>query len=671
VTKLIPIFLALTLLTSTVAADDAGTTSPFEFGAGSRELASGGSILAVPDGATSAYWNPSALARAERISLSGLHVRLYESGVAYQYLGFAWPTLDFGAFGFGVFRLGVDGIEKRDANNFLQGETDDSRLAFYLAYGRHMNGYQVGGAITMEHHSLDNYSSSSSPGLNLAISRRFDFGSRRVRSLSLAAVGRNLIRPGIKLLETTVEYPMAAELGLSVELVPKKAWQHTVLFSLKLTKTELLDPKFSLGLDYSAGNILAFRAGLRDNKPSVGVGLSYGGIDFDYAMVDRDLGALHLFTLSSSFGVSVVEKREQRELVREAEFNNLMSDRLTAGKRQMVGDLAKQGQAAHEDGDLVSAADYLDRALFMARAIGMDTVTISGAYNKVQDRLEVADRKYRYSLNIDSAQARLQVEDYLGVQFFANMAIEAEPGAPDGIRLLNKATAALEATSTRVDRVAGQLAMADSLLSGGRVQQAIQILEKLMETEAGNDLVRISHKRAVFEQLRNRITRSFDAGDIHLASRYLDSAMTLFPAHQWCQDMLRRLNESASVKIADETPVETDPRPQTLSRELLHEVETTYKAAMEQFKAARLTNAIAQWERVERLAPDFKSVRKYLINAYKFVGVEEYGKGNLQQAVEIWEKALKLESGNTEIIGYLERARTEIIKLREFSYDDQ
>jgi len=671
VTKLIHIFLVLILSASAVSADDAGTTSPFGFGAGSRELASGGAVLAVPDAATAAYWNPAGLALADRMSLSGLHVGLYESGVAYQYLGFAWPTLDFGTIGIGVFRLGVDGIDKRDANNFLLGETDDSRLAFYLAYGRQMGGYQVGAAITMEHHSLDNYSSSSSPGLNLAIGRRFEFESNRVRSLSLAAVGRNLIQPGIKLVNTTVEYPMAAELGLSLELVPKEAWQHTALLSAKVTKTDFVDPKFSFGLDYSAGSILAFRGGMRDGKPSVGVGLSYGGVDFDYALVDRDLGSVHLFTLSSSFGAGVAEKRKRREVARETEFNNLMSDRLLAGKRQMVGDLVEQGQVAREAGDLVGAVDYFDRALFMARSVGMDTVVIAGEYNQVKDRLDEVERKHRFRLNLDSARARLDVKDYLGVQYYANLALEDEPTAQEAVRLATEATATLEATSTRADRVTSQLALADSLLSGGRVDQALQLLNKLMETEPGNDLVRMTHKRAVFEQLRNRTSRAFNAGEMTLASGTLDSAVLLFPAHQWCQDMRQRLSKIAVAPVVEKPTVVVAPEPEELSRELLREVETTYHAAMEQFKAGRLAKAIGQWERVERLAPDFKSVRKYLINAYKFVGIEEYGKGNLQQAVEIWEKALKLDSVNAEIIGYLERTRTEITKLREFSYDDQ
>ena len=101
------------------ASDDGGTESPFMFGTGARELSLGGACLTTADASTAVFWNPARLAPAQRLSLGGLHSRLYDSDVAYQYLGLAIPTVDWGCFGIGVFRLGVDGIEQRDVNNFL------------------------------------------------------------------------------------------------------------------------------------------------------------------------------------------------------------------------------------------------------------------------------------------------------------------------------------------------------------------------------------------------------------------------------------------------------------------------------------------------------------------------------------------------------------------------
>jgi len=46
----------------TVAGNDGGTTSPFNLGAGSRDLALGGANIAVASGYTAPYWNPARLA---------------------------------------------------------------------------------------------------------------------------------------------------------------------------------------------------------------------------------------------------------------------------------------------------------------------------------------------------------------------------------------------------------------------------------------------------------------------------------------------------------------------------------------------------------------------------------------------------------------------------------
>ena len=208
--RALPTALALTILTSGALAGtyDGGTQSPFSLGVGARELSLGGAGLATADPATSPYWNPARLAEAEQFSLAGFHVRLFDSDVAYQYLGVVAPTMDYGVFGFGVFRLGVDGIEVRDDGNALLGETSEDRLAFYLSYGRTVAGYDLGVSITLEQHSLDQYKATSSPGVNLSLARRFEPGPDWLQHVTLALSGRNIIRPELKLAEESIPYHM-------------------------------------------------------------------------------------------------------------------------------------------------------------------------------------------------------------------------------------------------------------------------------------------------------------------------------------------------------------------------------------------------------------------------------------------------------------------------------
>jgi len=62
------------------------------------------------------------------------------------------------------------------------------------------------------------------------------------------------------------------------------------------------------------------------------------------------------------------------------------------------------------------------------------------------------------------------------------------------------------------------------------------------------------------------------------------------------------------------------------------------------------------------------SVREYLVNAYKYVGVEMYGRNQLPQAVEIWKKAAILDPANAEIANYIKCTENEIIRLQELTY---
>jgi hypothetical protein len=62
-------------------------------------------------------------------------------------------------------------------------------------------------------------------------------------------------------------------------------------------------------------------------------------------------------------------------------------------------------------------------------------------------------------------------------------------------------------------------------------------------------------------------------------------------------------------------------------------------------------------------------VRSYLVNAYRFVGIDLYSRSLYDQAVEVWKKAARLEPDNEEINGFIRRTETEIRKLQELSYE--
>ncbi len=655
-----------------MADGDAGTESPFAFGAGARDLSMGGAALATGDVTTAPFWNPARLAQAQHYALGGFHSRLYDEDVAYQYLGLAVPTLDFGTFGAGVFRLGIDGIEKRDAGNVVLGEFDDSRLGLLFAYAKALGGYDFGLSVMFEHHSLDDYSATSSPGVTVAAARRFELNSKNLPSITAAVNVRNAVKPTIELSQESVSYPPAGDLGITAVLVPKVEWQQRLAVSAAVEKVDGVEAAFRAGAEYSFRDLLFVRGGLRNGKASFGAGLEYGPIRFDYALVDRELGSLHMVNLTTSFGKSVADRREERILRREAEFNTLMSNRLSERNRAQLESLLDQATEQFNAGNFPGAFSSYDRALFVARANGMDTTQIHQQREEVRRLMDWARSKQLYADYIDSVRTHYREGNYLAARYFAGLALREDPQSDQARNVLRKVDSILAVDASWEDMIEHRLQVADSLVAYGDIEKALGALADLETAVPDNQRVRKAIKRAEFEKWRTQAAEAQLQGYHTAALAALDSALARFPGHAWCLEMKGRVRrEMADASSRVSTPPAERRQGVELSAEVRHEVAQTYKTAQEYFRQGDLQQAIAQWEKVERMAPGYQSVREYLVNAYKYVGIELYGQSKLTEAIAVLRKASVLAPDNGEIAGYLERTETELRKLRELSYEHE
>ncbi len=666
-----PLIIGLLLVIGQPAlAGEGGSQSPFSLGAGARDLALGGSGLNTPDPVTAVYWNPSALARVERISLGGFHSRLFESGVAYQYLGTAVPTMGIGGFGFGLFRLGVDGIEERDADNVSHGDIDDSRIAMYVGYGRSISGYDVGLALSLEHHSLGDFSATSSPGLNLSIDRRFELSSRRVTGITAGLSARNVVRPRVKLVSESVEFPSEIDASFSAGFLPNPEWDHAFTVSAGISKVDGIDPRLTAGIEYEIEELLHLRGGLRDGKASFGAGVSYRSISFDYALVDRDLGSLQMFSISTALGVPISIKRKLRESRREAEFNELLGRSLSKRNMDMVSGLVEKGRQLMDRGSFDGAGVAFDRALFLAEGSGLDTSAIYRTAQKASRTLSEARRKREFEADMDSAWTRLSAGAYLDARYFA---IRALSGFPDS----EAAKDVLEQIDDGIDRsTAGEIAIengilrADSLTSYGELDDALAVAKAIKAIAPQDARVDMSLRKAEFGLWKEAAEVAFSRSDYGEAQAAVDSALARFPKHPWGLALSSRIQDEMN-RVAAVVTDRKEEAPRQLSDDLRREVEQAYRDGQKIFEKGGLTDAVAQWEKVEALAPGYRSVREYLVDAYKFQGVERYTQNRLEDAVETWKKAAGLDPDNGEIANYIRRTRGEISRLQEISYDFQ
>lgn len=666
--RLITISILAACTASFCWAGDGGTDSPFNMGAGARDIALGGAALTDAGATTATYWNASVLAEVERTSLGAFHSTLYESDVSFQYLGAAVPTVDFGCFGVGVFRLGIGGIEERDQNNMYMGDMRDRRLAFHIGYGRMISGYAVGMSASLENHSIGDYSATSSPGIGISLMRRFSTGANWLPECAASVIGRNIVKPSMKLSDESVSYPYSISAAFSATLVPNSQWHQRMIVSGSITKTDGVDPKASAGLEYDVRQTLFIRGAVRDSKLSFGAGIRYRSLQFDYAMVDRDLGSLHMFSFSAAVGTSVSDKRRIREERREERFNELLRNRLTQSNTESVDLLVSRGKEHLSAGQIEQASILFDRALFMSKSSGMDTLVVSQLASETSHRLERENREREYHEHIDSARVRMADQDHLAAKYFASLALEDMPDSPEAKALVSQADSALTHSATAKQVVELQLAAADSLLSYGKFDEAFTVLKAVVTIEDTRERVQHAIRRVEFERFRDMAQIALDRKDYESAQAVLDSALSRFPQHPWCVELKGRLIREASrvkqVEVVKE--VITD---EPLSDDLLREVSGDYREGQELFEKGDLEGAVRRWEKVERLAPNYMSVREFLVSAYKFVGIEHYGKGELEIAVETWKKAITLVPDNSEIAGYIKRTENEILKLQELTYE--
>jgi tetratricopeptide (TPR) repeat protein len=666
---IVPLLLFLAAAGGLSQTPSGGLDSPLRFGVGARELGLGGSAIATCDPATAPVWNPSRLAGAQYYSVTGFHTRLFDSDVAYQYLGATVPTLDYGVLGLGIVRLGVDNIEKRDAGNVLTGMFSDTRLGIFAGYGRTIGSYDLGIAVNLEHHSLDTYTATSTPGLAVSVSRAFGRLTDLVNELDVTLSVTNLLAPSTEIGQESISQPAAADLGISAHLLKAHDADHQLVLSGRISKTEQIDPALSGGLEYSYAGLVSIRGGLRSDYLSAGAGLAYRWLQFDYAFVNRDLGALHMFSITTAFGTSVDERLERREERRENEFNRKMNLRLSNRSEASVDTLVSSGRKALSKGDLHRAVTDLDRALFLAVSTGMDTLEIAGLLSEANERLLQHESADRFSKLIDSARACFDRRDYIAARYLAGRALDIEAESNEAASLVFRCDSLLAENMARSELIQAQLDQIDSLLVYGHYRDALALAASLEETAPDNKDVQRVLVRARFEQVRHHAEDALGRGDYAAVRADLERAEQLVPRHRWTEEMRRQVAQVSTTTAKLASP--PDKPPSRLSESMARQVEEIYRSAQAAFEAGNLEEAIGRWERVEQLAPGYNSVRDYLVKAYKYLGVEFYGQNQLTAAIDKWRRAAELAPDNAEIKSYIKRAENEIARLRELSYESE
>jgi tetratricopeptide (TPR) repeat protein len=185
--------------------------------------------------------------------------------------------------------------------------------------------------------------------------------------------------------------------------------------------------------------------------------------------------------------------------------------------------------------------------------------------------------------------------------------------------------------------------------------------------------------RALLEQAG----ASIEDGRFADAGRLLDEAGQLAPEHAQLAVQRSRLasaqaaqeRESAD-KLAARARASRPPDPAlagaaipavrpSLTAKERAEIEDLYRRGQAAAEAGKSDDALRYWELVWSAQPGYQGVDDYLKREYLMRGMEQFTAGRLEEATRYWEKALQVDPGDERTLGYLARAREQLMRSRE------
>ena len=378
---------------------DGGTESNLNFGYGARALSLGGAFTALADDPTAVFWNPAGLEYIYQQNLSFFHTSFWE-GIDYDFLGYVYPTLNFGTFGIGIGRIGVDGIPQLDnsgepinENTYSHAETHmyisgSKKLPFNTCLGISIKYLRRGFSDLVD--QPEYFDSGFGMDIGLLYKPEF-FGSRWLQDWSFGIKMANFLKPTLKEGTQSDQLPFSFKLGLLKKVRFAGGNSVNVLFDIKSTQKQ--DSRLYLGTEYNFRELGAFRMGFNNGKFAVGGGVEYRMFRFDYTYGNysnsENLSAVHSFSVSVIFGMNRDEMFAQAEVKRAAERKALIAQTLANERQQFISDHMNFGYRYFNN------QQYMDAIVEYRQVLELDSTNtdahamLDSSNNKLQDMFQI------------------------------------------------------------------------------------------------------------------------------------------------------------------------------------------------------------------------------------------------------------------------------------------
>ncbi len=372
---------------SNASAQDGGTQSAFAMGVGARAIAMGTAYVATPFDASAAYWNAAGLDHIEQTNAVLFYAPLL-GGANFNYIGFAFPTLQLGTLGGGVLNQSVGGVDNRDGFGHKLGTLNFGHTQLLLSYAKKLPmSFSAGVSFKYERQNLSQ-NASGGAGFDFGFLYKPESDASVLRDATVGVTIQNVIAPRIKLGDVSENQPRALLLGVAKPFQLGAPGNHLNLLA-GYRWNEKAKADFSVALEYVFQGKAMLRSGYTNGAANFGGGLNLNKYQLDYTISNEpnaaDVGALqHRVSLSIKIG----KTRTQRiEILKALEMQRIQDEtvkRINLRRKLDFDELMNKGKSYFEQGDyFVSMIRFAS-----AREVFPDDQEAGKWHDRAKDKLE-------------------------------------------------------------------------------------------------------------------------------------------------------------------------------------------------------------------------------------------------------------------------------------------
>jgi hypothetical protein len=271
-----------------------------QYGAGAKSLAMGGAYVALADEASGPYWNAAGLTQINEYQFLAMYAPFFEQ-TSYNFVSYVHPLRSLGTLAISDVLFHSAGYEEVDNTGDVIGRNKSIfKNAVIISYANKIHKrLSLGASLKLIHERVTRYSGNGQ-GIDLGIL------CQPLEALSVGLAVQNVLQPKVTLRDEPDVYELTLKGGVALKIFSNR-------FTLTADVNKLADEKayFCAGLEVSPWEKttspslkrIDLRAGFNHLQSfTCGIGLKIKFSTLDYAFSSHDLGNLHRFALTFSWG---------------------------------------------------------------------------------------------------------------------------------------------------------------------------------------------------------------------------------------------------------------------------------------------------------------------------------------------------------------------------------